>query len=325
MRSDVGPSHELALGPRDRQLRYILVRDHSCGVPGSRPDGARPLMSNPACGETGTPWAALAPLYAAGFVGAFGATGIATMLAGHTVAGQVNLFTLGLLLAAYPAAVLLLKSVFAAWANRVGARPVLLGGLTAFALASVSFAVAGNPVLVGVARFAQGAAAAAFYPAATITVAHLSRTAQPVRAFGSHAAWLTLGFMLGLVVRVLALRVVSLAGANGDWRLAPRLALGLIAAAAEGNTAAPRVSAPPVLAGAVLLAAGVVLEMWFWVRALRGRPRAHAAADQGHEAHAPPGLRGRHLEAVEGEGAGGEGAHGVSLSPEIKRCARRPR
>lgn len=26
--------------------------------------------------------------------------------------------------------------------------------------------------------------------------------------------------------------------------------------------------------GAVLLAAGVVLEMWFWVRALRGRPGA---------------------------------------------------
>jgi hypothetical protein len=39
---------------------------------------------------------------------------------------------------------------------------VLLGWLAAFAVFSAAFAVAGDPALVGVARFGQGAAAAAF-------------------------------------------------------------------------------------------------------------------------------------------------------------------
>ena len=113
----------------------------------------------------------LLPLYAAGFVTAFGAHSIAASLGGYTHAQHASLLALGLLLAVYDGAEVVLKPVFGSLADRIGARPVLLGGLLAFAAASAAFVLAGDPAWVGLARFGQGAAAAAFSPAAGVLVA----------------------------------------------------------------------------------------------------------------------------------------------------------
>ncbi|MFC4943838.1 MFS transporter [Pseudonocardia sp. GCM10023141] len=140
------------------------------------------------------------PLYAAGFVTAFGAHSIAASLGGYTEAGPASLLTLGVLLAVYDGAEVLLKPVFGSLADRVGARPVLLGGLLAFALASAAFVIAGNPAAVGLARLGQGAAAAAFSPAAGALVARLSPGTRHGRAFGGYGAWKGLGYTLGPVL-----------------------------------------------------------------------------------------------------------------------------
>jgi MFS family permease len=71
------------------------------------------------------------PLYAAGFVTAFGAHSIAASLGGYTHGQHASLLTLGLLLAIYDGAEVALKPVFGSLADRIGARPVLLGGLLA--------------------------------------------------------------------------------------------------------------------------------------------------------------------------------------------------
>ncbi|QUQ67534.1 MFS transporter [Kutzneria sp. CA-103260] len=136
------------------------------------------------------------PLYAAGFVTAFGAHSIAANLGGHTG----SLLALGIVLAVYDGAEVLLKPVFGGLADRIGPRPVLLGGLVAFALASAAFVFAGDPGAVGVARFAQGAAAAAFSPAAGAMVARLTPKARQGRAFGRYGAWKGLGYALGPVL-----------------------------------------------------------------------------------------------------------------------------
>lgn len=139
----------------------------------------------------------LYPLYAAGFVTAFGAHSIAASLGAVTHQQHASLLTLGLLLAVYDGAEVVLKPVFGSWVDRVGSRPVLLGGLLAFAGASGAFVLAGNPAAVGLARLGQGAAAAAFSPAAGALVARLSPGNRHGRAFGGYGAWKGLGYTLG--------------------------------------------------------------------------------------------------------------------------------
>lgn len=144
-----------------------------------------------------TPVRRMAPLYAAGFVTAFGAHSIAASLGGYTQSEHASLLTLGILLAVYDGAEILLKPVFGSLADRIGPRPVLLGGLAAFALASAAFVLAGNPAALGMARFGQGAAAAAFSPAAAAMIARLAPSARHGRAFGRYGAWKGLGYTLG--------------------------------------------------------------------------------------------------------------------------------
>ncbi len=144
--------------------------------------------------------AAAASLYAAGFTTAFGAHSIAANLGGYTSGQRESLLALGVLLALYDGAEVVLKPVFGALADRVGPRPVLLGGLAAFAVFSAVFAIAGDPALVGVARFGQGAAASAFSPAAGALVARLNPAARQGRAFGGYGLYKSLGYAAGPLI-----------------------------------------------------------------------------------------------------------------------------
>jgi MFS transporter, DHA1 family, tetracycline resistance protein len=141
--------------------------------------------------------AGLWPLLAAGFVTAFGAHAIAATLGRYTTSHHASLVQLGLLLALYDGAEIILKPTFGTLADRIGPRPVLLGGLLAFAAASAGFVVAGQPGALAATRLAQGAAAAAFSPAASTLVVRLSPDRQQGRWFGSYGAWKGLGYTLG--------------------------------------------------------------------------------------------------------------------------------
>jgi MFS family permease len=113
----------------------------------------------------------------------------------------LSLWTLGVVLALYDGAEIVLKPVFGSVSDRIGPRRVLLGGLVAFALASVAAAVSGTGDATGlaVARLGQGAAASAFSPAASAMVAVLS-PGRTGRAFGSYGAYKGLGYALGPVL-----------------------------------------------------------------------------------------------------------------------------
>ncbi|WP_406336674.1 MFS transporter [Streptomyces sp. NBC_00203] len=137
------------------------------------------------------------PLYAAGFTTAFGAHGIAANLGGRSEDRVTSLLVLGGLLALYDGAEVLLKPVFGTLADRVGARPVLLGGLVAFAAASALYVVVDRPGLLWAARLGQGAAASAFSPAASALVARLSPAAGHGRAYGSYGFYKSIGYTLG--------------------------------------------------------------------------------------------------------------------------------
>lgn len=137
----------------------------------------------------------LRTLYAAGFVTAFGAHAVAANLGRYASGRRTSLMELGILLALYDGAEVVLKPTFGILADRVGPRPVLIGGLVGFALASAAFVLAGDPDALGLARLAQGASAAAFSPAAGAMVAAFGGKRGKGRTFGGYGAAKGLGYV----------------------------------------------------------------------------------------------------------------------------------
>ena len=176
------------------------------------------------------------PVYGAGFVTAFGAHAVAANLGAYALGRHDSLLELGLVLGVYDAAEVVLKPVFGAVVDRRGAKKVMVGGLVAFGMASAAFAVGGDPNLLGAARLAQGAAAAAFSPAAGAAVATLGGKKRTGRLFGGYGGAKGIGYLLGPIVggalvvaggyRLLfaVLGAVALAAALAVARLVPDMA-----------------------------------------------------------------------------------------------------
>ncbi|KSU78749.1 Predicted arabinose efflux permease, MFS family [Pseudarthrobacter enclensis] len=141
--------------------------------------------------------AATAPLYAAGFVTAFGAHSIAAGLGAQSGNIGLTLLNLGILLALYDVAEVFLKPVFGALSDRVGPKPVIVGGLLAFAALSLIGLWAADPFMLALARLGQGAAASAFSPASSAMVARLAAGGKAGAYFGRYGSWKSLGYIIG--------------------------------------------------------------------------------------------------------------------------------
>jgi len=144
----------------------------------------------------------LGPLFLAGFTTAFGAHGVASVLGTQTDDIGLSLLGLGVVLALYDVAELVLKPVFGALSDRVGAKPIIVGGLAGFVAASLVALVSPTPVVLAVARLGQGAAAAAFSPASSAAVARLAGKDRLGGYFGQYGAWKSLGYALGPLIGV---------------------------------------------------------------------------------------------------------------------------
>lgn len=145
----------------------------------------------------GTVPRATMPLYAAGFVTAFGAHSIAAGAGAQSENIGLSLLNLGVLLAVYDLAEVFLKPVFGALSDRIGPKPVIVGGLLAFAAFSLIGFWAADPALLFLTRFGQGAAASAFSPASSATVARLAGGKNTGRYFGRYGSWKSLGYVIG--------------------------------------------------------------------------------------------------------------------------------
>jgi len=140
---------------------------------------------------------ATAPLYAAGFVTAFGAHSIAAGLGSQSGNIGLTLLNLGILLALYDVAEVFLKPVFGALSDRIGAKPVIVGGLFAFAALSLIGLGAADPLVLALARLGQGAAASAFSPSSSAMVARMARGGKAGTYFGRYGSWKSLGYIFG--------------------------------------------------------------------------------------------------------------------------------
>lgn len=144
--------------------------------------------------------ARLAPLYAAGFVTAFGANGVAAVVGGSHVELGLSLAWLGLFLALYDVAELILKPVFGVLSDRIGPKPVIVGGLVVFAAASLVGVFFTGAVGLAVARLLQGAGAAAFSPSSSAAVARLAPADLKATYFGRYGSWKGIGYAGGPVI-----------------------------------------------------------------------------------------------------------------------------
>ncbi|BCW44551.1 MFS transporter [Arthrobacter sp. StoSoilB5] len=146
------------------------------------------------------------PLYAAGFTTAFGAHAVAAGLGAESADIGLSLLGLGVLLALYDIAEVFLKPVFGAISDRIGPKPVIIGGLLAFSAASLIGLWAGEPLLLAAARLGQGMAASAFSPASSAGVARLAGK-HTGRYFGRYGSWKGLGYAVGPLLGAVAIIV----------------------------------------------------------------------------------------------------------------------
>lgn len=143
---------------------------------------------------------ALGALYAAGFVTAFGAHSVAAGAGADTHNLGLTVFGLGLLLAVYDLAEVILKPLFGTLSDRVGQKPVILAGLIGFAVISVAGAWAVGPIGLALVRFGQGAFASAFSPSSSAAVSRLVSKDRAGHYFGRYGSWKGLGYAAGPIL-----------------------------------------------------------------------------------------------------------------------------
>jgi MFS family permease len=152
----------------------------------------------------------LPPLYLAGFTTAFGAHGVGSVLGAETDDIGLSLLGLGVLLALYDLAEVVLKPLFGALSDRIGAKPVIIGGLLGFVIASLVALVQPTVLVLAIARLGQGAAASAFSPASSAAVARIAGRQRLGRYFGRYGAWKSLGYVLGPLLGVLLVQAFDI-------------------------------------------------------------------------------------------------------------------
>jgi len=121
---------------------------------------------------------------------------------------------IGVVAAAYYVGTFLFSAPFGRLSDSVGRKPVIVGGVALYAVATALFVTTTHPAWFIFFRFLEGVGAAAVTPAGQALVADLSTEETRSRAYG----WLTTAQFGGLVAGpVLAWPLYSLGGGEGKW------------------------------------------------------------------------------------------------------------
>ncbi len=123
----------------------------------------------------------------------------------------------GVVMAAFFLAAILVQYPVGRLSDRIGRRPVQLGGLVTFAVASVAFALIGSPIAALFVRSLQGAGAGVVDVANNATVGEVVSPSQQGRAygtlFGSRTVGLAIGPFIGGLVGTSGMRWLFVAAA----------------------------------------------------------------------------------------------------------------
>jgi MFS family permease len=121
---------------------------------------------------------------------------------------------IGVIAGAHNLGALLFASPLGSLSDRIGRRPVLLGGLALYSVSTILFITTTHPGWFILFRFLEGVAAGAVIPAGQAFVADITTESTRSRAFG----WLTSAQFGGLVAGpALAIPLYALGGGQGLW------------------------------------------------------------------------------------------------------------
>ena len=190
-------------------------------------------------------WGPILPLLAAEFILLAGFGAVLPVLPLYITEQGVDLPTLGLVVAAWPAARLVCEPIFGWLADRTARRPLMITGLLLSALFVVAPLFVVGPVAFTVLRALAGAASAMYDPAARGYLMDATPAERRGEAFGLYSAAQNAGFILGP-------------------------AIGGVAAALSGD-----VRAVFIVGGLGILIAAVVVAI-----AVHEQPRSRAARDE---------------------------------------------
>ncbi len=127
---------------------------------------------------------------------------------------NASVWLIGVVAAAYYVGTFLFSAPFGRLSDSVGRKPMIVAGVSLYALATALFVTTTDPAWFIFFRFLEGVGAAAVTPAAQALVAELSTEETRSRAYG----WLTTAQFGGLVAGpVLAWPLYSLGGGEGTW------------------------------------------------------------------------------------------------------------
>jgi MFS family permease len=163
----------------------------------------------------------------------------------------------GLLLGAYGAGALLAGIPAGLVAHRIGSRALVITGLLALAASSIAFALAGDPLALGLSRLAQGMASAATWTGALAWVVGGTPRERRGEVLGTVFAFAVLGFIVGPMLGALA----ELVGIRSSFALLAVIVLVLAGIAARSSPAPPDTPTPGATRRA-LRDASFVVGLW---------------------------------------------------------------
>ncbi len=121
---------------------------------------------------------------------------------------------IGVVAAAYYLGALLFSAPFGRLSDKVGRKPVMVGGVALYAVATLLFITTTHPAWFFLFRFLEGTGAGAVGPAGQALIADLSTERTRSRAYG----WLTTAQFGGLIAGpALAVPLYNLGGGQGTW------------------------------------------------------------------------------------------------------------
>jgi MFS family permease len=127
---------------------------------------------------------------------------------------HASVWLIGVVAAAYYVGTFAFSAPFGRLSDSVGRKPVIVAGVSLYAVATALFVTTTHPAWFIFFRFLEGVGAAAVTPAGQALVADLSTDETRSRAYG----WLTTAQFGGLVAGpVLAWPLYSLGGGEGKW------------------------------------------------------------------------------------------------------------